>query len=154
MMNIEGIDWIDCEPGAAAEALDELERRIGQRLPDDYRRFVQTCQGGSPTTRMRIRYSWRGREWVTSLGAMSQVDVEASEGIVRKMERLAVDEQLPPGVIPFGEVGDGDLFAFRYEGDGEAPSVVLWLHTANEDESLVMIAPSFTEFLASLEARP
>ncbi len=152
MMNIEGIDWIDCEPGASDQALAELERRIEHRLPDDYRRFVQTCQSGSPTNRMRVRYRLRGREWITSLGAMLKIAEDASDGIVRKMQRLAVDDQLPPDVIPFGEVGNGDLFAFRYEG--ETPSVVLWLHDVNEDESLVTIAPSFTEFLGLLEARP
>jgi hypothetical protein len=152
MTTIDGIEWIDCEAGASEQALAELESRIGQRLPDDYRRFVQTCEGGSPTTRMRVRYRSGGREFITSLGAMLKVAAEASDGIIRKMQRLSVDGQLPPDVIPIGEVGDGDLFAFHYQ-NGTA-SVVLWLHTENEDEAIVPIASSFTDFLSKLEARP
>lgn len=151
-MRIEEIDWSNCEPGASEELLASVEARLGVRFPDDYRRFVMACQGGTPTNRMRVRYQGpRGHSAVTSLGVMLMIDPDAQESIVHAMELLSHDEQLPSGLIPFGEVGDGDLFAFKF--DGGEPSVVLWLHAANEADAVVPIASSFTSFLQSLEAR-
>ena len=130
--------------------LEELERSIGEQLPNDYRWFLKHY-GKSlfkeavicPTTRTE------------SIPFMFFYGPNASgNGVLRKYEFH--QGEFPTGFVPIGEASFGDLYLLASKGPHRG-SVYYWCHDAGgwegEDEdysSFETIAPSFTDFIFHL----
>ena len=46
MTDYRGLIFDDTREGATDAAIEQLEANLGARLPDDYRQFLKTCNGG------------------------------------------------------------------------------------------------------------
>ena len=127
----------------------KLERRLGAKLPKDYRRFLMTINGGC-----RPGSGWKLPKY--------ELAIDTFYGLRRDFYNLvdAVDCHLqlreeedansPPDTIPIGyEVGN-KKFLMKYRGQ-DAGSIWFW---PEMKETWRKIAPSFGAFIARLHQEP
>lgn len=155
---------IDCVPGTVLPPpseihVKEVESYYGITLPEDYRSFLTSANGGTP---MRRQFRLDGNEKVIerflplldnagedSKNGWADVEVVASQ----LDSRLAVD---PDGdaidLIPIAALFAGDFLVLDYR-DRDAPSIGVWDHEASTDFEPVVetVSDSFSEFLEKLE---
>jgi hypothetical protein len=141
------LTWEDCKPGAPSALIADVEAQLGVKFPDDFRALVQTCQGGTPVERSVFPVRIRQRTMTSGLGALLPIETISDD-----LTGLRFDDQIPDGVIPFAEVGNGDFICFDYRNaDADAVPVAYWDHGKNKDESVFPLAPTFAAFLDMLE---
>lgn len=134
--------------GAAAKALDALERRLGLALPPSHRAFLGRTNGG-------LLGMWR----FFSAGKVEKVPFDI-EGHGRGFMGTVVPEIARGEVLAFATDWGGDLVCFdlrRRRADGECP-VLLWQHDYAEepetaDEVWVESVEDLPAFLADLLVR-
>jgi hypothetical protein len=125
-----------------------LEEKLGVELPDSYRKFLLTYNGGTPV-----------QDVVDIVGLTgTPTDVQVFFGIGRPIEssdltwnlnligELCVDYPLLPIACDSG----GNLFCFRIE-HGVATEVI-YCDLGNPDCNSYAVAPSFEEFIAKLRS--
>lgn len=153
-MTVHGLVWEGCKGGVTEEMLAAVEKRLGVMFPVEYRQLVTQCQSGAPE-RSHFYYDdpRHGRSG-GGLGVMLMIDPAYDDSILRTLEMLAHDDQMPEGVIPFAEDGGGDMMCFDFRTRPDAPSVVYWAHERNKEESVFPLADSFMDFLAMLGPDP
>lgn len=111
------------DSAASEEALDDLERAIGARLPMSYRAFLREFGGGN-----------------FGLTTVFSADPESEWYLGTRLDE--VREYLPTHVLPFSDDFAGGLYVFEVvDGQGMEP-VLYW----NEDGGLVP-----TKFANALE---
>jgi hypothetical protein len=130
--------------------IQDYERHIGFRLPDDFREFIreygETYAAYGVRWRAGSRESWCGVEWIDGIHPGSRNDLRRREGC-----------GLPPGYLAFAEAAGGQLV---YAVGPENHGCVYWivLHEIPEDgsyrvtEDEHLIAHSFDEFVRGLWA--
>ncbi len=115
--------------GASAEAIEELQRRLGVRLPQDYLAFLSKSDGAEGP-----------------IGASSYVALCGVDEVVAENEGLG---GIASGLLIFGSDGGEAAYAFELRSGAmhvvEIPFEVMDVHQP------VVIAESFTEFLHYLE---
>lgn len=113
--------------GASPGALEELQRRLGVRLPQDYLAFMSKSDGA---------YGFVGTTYV-ALSSVQEV-LEENEGLFG----------LPKGLVIFGSDGAEEAYAF----DGRDGSMRV-VRMPYDDIHYVptVLAATFTEFLQYLE---
>jgi cell wall assembly regulator SMI1 len=146
------IDWRTREPRATEEMIAAVEHALGIRYPADFRALAPVIHGGAPSP---SSFSYQHREIGTvgtSLEVVLSFDPSSDYNVLRTMHALE-DGLLPPGVVPFGEDGGGDLIAFDFRTDPDHPSVV-YVATADAAETgerhIYPLVDSFTRFLEML----
>jgi hypothetical protein len=123
---------------------------LGIALPSSYRELVQAYPGGAPETGEKAEDRPGG--WLSSVGLLMSVDPRHPENVFAALEHLAVDDQLPPGLIPIIADGGGDLICLDFRSQAGEPSVVYWAHELSGKEAVVAVAQTFAGFLGVLEA--
>ncbi len=115
--------------GASQEALEELQRRLGVRLPEDYLAFLGASDGAEGP-----------------LGEWSYVALCSVAEVVARNEGLA---RLRDGLLIFGSDGAEEAYAFDLRGPAmrvvEIPYEVMGTHEP------AVRADTFAEFLRYLE---
>lgn len=131
------------EPPAPEERVDELERRIGAALPDDYRAYLIGQDGG------RLDDNDRAVKTVFGVG-----DVPDWADLWHKIDIYA--GRVPSWLLPVANDEYGNLFCLSLR-ESDRGSVWFWDHEeeADEDESpsegnLTPGAANWSAFLASL----
>jgi len=160
---VTGIAFVDTKknpitwerPHAALddEAIDEVERRLGVKLPPDYVAVARHAHGGQPS-RAEITYQHPGiGPFGTAMSELLSLDPDYSNSLFSALSRLTVSGQLPKLVIPFGADAGGDYFCFDYRKTGPSgpPTVCYFAHETAPEESLIPLASSFTELLERFE---
>lgn len=132
-------------PAAPASKVEELEERLGARLPEPYRAYLATQDGGALEG-----YNNHGIEIILGIGEVPQW---SSLWYLLGQEA----EFLPPGYIPVGSDAGGGLFLLDVTGPDRGS---VW-HQSSEmeedDEGAVTpvsrerLADSWDAFLASIE---
>jgi len=122
-------------PAATAEAIRESERRLGVRLPSDYRAFLLRSNGWS---RLFDGADLLGTEQLGNASAEA-----AAHSLLDRASPLGPSEGR--FVLPFGMDRAGTtLFAFDYTLGGREPFVIAWV------SELGLGAANFSEFLQIL----
>src|SRR6478736_6542647 len=104
--------------------LAALEKRIRGILPDEYRQFLLSCNGGKPTHRA-FRFIERGRE---SIGALRYLYGDCKERLYSIQDKIEVySGRIPEYFLPIGcdSFGNLILLSLRKEDHG---SVYFWDH--------------------------
>lgn len=132
-------------PAAPASKLEELEERLGVRLPDPYRAYLSTQDGGALEG-----YNNHGLEIILGIG---EVPKWSSLWYLLGQE----SDVLPAGFIPVGSDAGGGLFLLAVAGVDRGS---VW-HQSSEVEvddagvatpvSQERLADSWDQFLASIE---
>lgn len=124
------------------DSIELFELRFGVSLPEDYKQFLLSTNGGRP---------------VDNIHPKVQTDVHWFLGLNKEplwsslyfnIEIYA--SRLPPGTIPIAGDSGGNLFVMRLDGEADG-TIGFWSH---EQESSVIepLATNFTQFLMQLEA--
>lgn len=122
---------LELRQGAPAEALEELQRRLGVRLPEDYLAFLRASDGAEGP-----------------IGESSYVMLDGVDELLLENEGMKAIQR---GFFIFGSNGGEEAYAFELRSGAmrvvETPYDVMGL-----DEPTVR-AQSFTEFLRYLEGK-
>ena len=85
-------------PGAAPHDIADLERAIGRRLPDDYKGYLASCDGGAHELGSEYIELWPTRE-IPMLNSYYEI------------------QRWLPDVVGIGSDGGGTCFALAYGTD-------------------------------------
>lgn len=149
------------DANAPAFSLDlqlAFEADIGASLPDDYRRFLATHNGGRPTRPcFRItwtdqlcasRFPWDDLDFLYGLGRDSWADLRA--------RRLCYLDRIPHDCIPIGNDPGPNQLLLAVTGPRRG-QVLFWVSDyeceegdAPDDSNVGFVAASFQAFLDSL----
>lgn len=123
---------------------------LGLKLPGSYRALAQAWPGGRPDAdEFEVRH--RSGSWRSSVGVLLSLDPRHTDNVFECIKHVAVDDQLPAGLLPIIDDGGGDLICLDYREGGDEPAVVYWAHELGGDDAVVGLCSSFHEFLALLE---
>ena len=143
------ISWRGGTP-LSEDELRETESKLGVTFPPDFRDTALKHNGGVPNrTSFTYQHPRTGKSREDSFAHLLSLRPQDEENVFEVMGSLAVDDQLPSGVIPIGGNGGGNFIGLDYRS-GKQPSVILWLHEENAEESVTQIARNFDELLQNL----
>ena len=130
--------------------LAALEKKLGLRLPDDYRTFLLTINGGRPRTHEVFDIGKKDSSLINMLYSAKRDD---HQELTIYKQHLALEGRIPKDLLPIGEdqgssqiclgIGEknhGQVFFWDMEDEREQPTY----------KNVRRIAGSFTEFLDSL----
>ena len=148
-MKPEDIIWDDYHKAVDDEVIGYVEDQLNIRLPPDYIKCVKKNHGGHPVN-LSFKYEHPYIGVVTSsLAELISFDLHSKYNILKIYKMLS--DQIPEGIIPFGDDGGGDYMCFDYRsvnsGERPAPSVVYWSHEVEPEKSIIFLANNFTGFL-------
>ena len=143
-------------PRLAPSEIDDFERQIGLRLPDDYRKFLQKTNGGVVLESDGYFYLDAGDWWnqihvFFSLRLPDTPDVEIAS-VVRRLQRHHPDKfDKLLGKLPIASDHYGNKIYVKLVGP-EQGSVYFWMHDGDVPDD--KLSESFQEFIDSLQEKP
>jgi len=148
---------VDSKPALTASDLDDLERRLSIKLPDDYRQFLIRQNGGRPVSPVfTFVESSRGPTdssvaWFLSVHQGKYSNFEKDFRNFKVVQRRMPDNLVPIAHDPFG-----NEICMSFSGDDRG-AIYFWDHESEADEgeeptynNCYLIAKSLTEFLDGL----
>ena len=137
------------------EKLEEFEQNYGIKLPDDYRSFLLSYNGGSPESDIIdfVQYGENQSDIVNYLCGIHDGEYWAS----LEWYMQTFKGRIPVGFIPFGYDPGGNLYLLGIDGM-HLGKVYFWDHENEAGlfdeepsfENMSFIANSFAEFLSKL----
>lgn len=128
-----------------------FEKRIGARLPEDYRGFLMEHNGGKPVP---SDFSISTEQWTSLHHVLGLHDGHSYLSLEGDYEDYL--SRMPASIIPIADDSFGNAICIGISGT-EAGKVYFWDHELEgaEDEqpyfgNITLIADSFTKFLESL----
>jgi len=156
MARIEDITWAKEIPPTGLDLIGDFERQLGITFPDDYKEFAQQYAGGKPRSFSDFDFILEGRPFYASVGvflayqpaADVYTEEEDTDTVQWQYENV---EFLPDKFVPITSGGGSDCtgFYFKYA----PPKIAFWKFGLDDTEPVV-IADSFTDFLAMLYDDP
>ena len=135
----------------SAERVADLEGRLGVTLPDDYKQFMQTVNGGVPEPDSFAVLD-RGHVMIGVLYGI--LDPPASNDLLYENEELRSWDELPDGFVAIGEDPGGNRLLMKIAGE-RAGGVYFWdrkgFYARDDGINLFLVAASFSVFLESLQ---
>ena|SRR5687768_7621355 len=129
-------------PEEDRHSIEELERRWGVSLPEDYKRIVSKHQGMTPQpSSFNIG---KGDNVFCVLLAVTHDERWAAYSVLSEYKNLR--NYMPPGIYPFGMTSGGEPLCFDYRQGAQEPPVVL----VTVEGDIHRIADSFADFLDEL----
>jgi len=146
-------------PAPSPKLIQWFEEAYRVKLPDDYRKFLQTANGGIPVQKVFDAPNNPERVLEFFL-CMLEDSVEHKEGwrelgvvMTQLNERLVDDEDLlGMNVIPIAALFAGDFICLDFRQTPDAPTVVIWDHEQSEEFAphTTHLTHTFTQFLQML----
>lgn len=138
--------------GPASEAeINELEADFG-RLPEDYREFLSTVNGGVPD---RNGFVLNGKK--ISLSEFFAVDGPKNISQTIRSKLVGYENRIPSNSIPIGGTVGGDLILMFVGGHGGFSGIYLWRHEIEAENAgnefygnVEKLTEDFSSLLASL----
>ena len=131
-------------PATSELAIAEFERSIGAQLPDDYRRFLLTCNGGEPVDGEFAVNGWGSTVVHVFYGlntGYKAYNIDWSKSVF--------DDVLPESIVPIACDPGGYLVCLGVKGVAQG-KVYFWDRGEKLDE-LILLAPSFEDFVDGLK---
>lgn len=158
---METSNWPPMErmgPPVTGNAVASFEADIGAQLPDDYRDFLLTVNGGR-TAAMAVTFKVRKDESTLNT-LLSLNDADKSHDLATNYERFKKREKLP-NLLPIGADDGGSTLFIPLEGQHRAQVWMLDVLNQRSDESnprvlwhdrrdMIRIADNFRAFMSSL----
>ena len=139
-----------------AKALDDFERSNGVKLPDDYRAFLLSSNGGRPRPD-RFVYLRDGEADRSAVACFLGIHGGEHNRLDRDLKIYR--GRLPGSLLPIATDPFGNVIALGLAG-AEAGKVYFWDHELEADdgeeptmENVFLIAGSLAEFLELLQKR-
>src|SRR5262245_12481319 len=142
-------------PPTSEVALAEFEKRIGSRLPEDYREFLLAYNGGKPKVSKFVFADRTGPYTGSSVRAFAALSAGAHYDLYDYLDTYCSEEErrVPSEVLPIGEDNFGNLVCLAITGR-HVGRVYFWNHEGETDpaayRNMDRIADSFSEFLSKL----
>lgn len=144
------LGWFENGNPVSAEALKNLEKTLGHRLPADVVELARMHSGATnPEECEFVAVDRLGRRYISNFGGLLAFEGELGESVLGALRDLNVDGQLPPGVVPIVNTGFGDYVCLDYRNDAE-PTIAYFAHERFGEDSLFPVAQTLTEFLDML----
>ncbi|ALB68748.1 SMI1/KNR4 family protein [Cronobacter dublinensis] len=135
----------------ADEAISDFEKKVDLLLPDDYKEFLKTYNGGQPVPNAFRFYAERDDgssvDWFLSLGK------EKYSNLQKYYQNFK--ERIPADFLPIAHDAGGNLIILA--NNEENTGIYFWDHEYEADEGEVptmdnvyFIAKSFSDFLKNL----
>ena len=141
--------------GASEASLQAFERQIGYSLPDDYRHFLATENGGKPSQRV-FGFRTKDGEETSAIRAFFTLDLASKHYFIQ--DRIATyKERLPSGLLPIACDSFGNLVLLDI-GAKAVGSIYFWDHERESMDdptwdNISFVASTFTELVSLLHLR-
>jgi hypothetical protein len=129
--------------GIAEEVIHSFEQKLNTRLPDSYRQFLLSHNGGEPCNYYITVPGW-GESLVNNFFGLGFSDYRSLERCLQSWVDVAQRSQ----TIPIARDPGGNIFLIGID-DGNLDQVYFLDHELFDEEPLLM-ANSFAEFTANL----
>jgi len=152
-------------PPASIKQIEELENMIGHTLPNDYKEFLLTTNGGRPTKteKLTCAVDWKGIDWAANDSKLGIHFIYKFENDVMSALDLAFaydtfvqeDLRIPKNTMPIAHDAGANQYIMSLNAD-DYGHVYYWLMDLEKDpddesdpsyENVVHVAKSFTDFL-------
>lgn len=149
---------INCKKNVKPDITDELlesrEKEWQKKLPDDFKAFIKSCNGGVPEKPIYID----SNSFIERFLCIIPKITESEEGwfdidaIITKYDEYMVfcEDAIGPDLIPFAQMNHDRLLCLCY--DGEVPSIVVWqLEGSSEFKpKYIKCFDSFSDFVNAI----
>ena len=147
-MNIDGLKWLNSRPPIDEEEIQDIERKLGVKLPRDFIECVKKYHGGHPLVNEFTYTDIYLGPVGSCFGQLFSFDSGDMENIIQNNE--VPPEDFPEGLVMFGYDGGGGYICFDYRTTKTAPSVVFWISDAPSADEIIPLADTFTGFVEML----
>ena len=142
------ITIINAKTPATSESISDFERKIGSKLPDDYKNFLLKYNGGQPCP--------NSFKFISNKDDGSSVDKFLSLGKEKYSNLLKYyniyKDRIPSGFIPIAHDAGGNLILMGANSDNN--KIYFWEHEMEVDEgdipdmsNVYLISQSFSAFI-------
>jgi cell wall assembly regulator SMI1 len=152
MTDYRGLILDDTREGAPERAISQLETSLGARLPEDYRQFLQTCNGATVEYDVLATMSNGDKELLSFLLYGLDPD-ETYESNPYELEQLRRQPGFPAtGLLPIGRDGGAsvlllDLREGRQDVGAMVAGLPAWTGRRQQGDEYVVLADSFNAYL-------
>ena len=137
---------------ASDEQVTTFERRIGAKLPEDFRSFLLLHNGGKPNPK---RFSTSDGKIESMVSIFFPLSGETDETLVAEYEKFTLRDQLPPNLLSIAKDPTDNRITIAFQGD-DVGAVYYW--SCDEEPApasrsyayLRKIADRFSDFAAKL----
>jgi cell wall assembly regulator SMI1 len=150
------LEITDSEKPLSEKSISGLEKTIGYRLPEGYRKLLVSHNGGNAQGENAFRYKYeRGPYTESRINHFFSLTKEY--GSLDKMYlRMTRDGRIPKSLLPIANDPFGNLICISLAGKDRG-AVFFWDHEnepngKNEFRNIHLIADSFEEFIDGLVA--
>jgi hypothetical protein len=137
-------------PHIEAMAIKEAEKELASGFPDDYRRFLLTCNGGTPETN---EFDIPATENGSGINYFYSILGTDQDGDLLR-EQYLLTGRLPHGVIGIGDAEGGNLVCLSLRAQDHG-TVFFWDHELEAENdaaaALAKLAPTFDAFFSLLQ---
>lgn len=155
MTDYRGLIFDDTREGATDAAIEQLEADLGARLPDDYRQFLKTCNGGYVDYDVLATMA-NGDKELLSFALYGLDAAEGYESNPFELAQLRKDPDFPTtGLLPIGRDGGAsilllDLRDGRQDVAAMVAGLPAWAGRRQQGNEYVVLADSFNGYLDAL----
>ncbi|GAB4203260.1 MAG: SMI1/KNR4 family protein [Roseiflexaceae bacterium] len=142
------LGWRSAHPPIEEEIVQNVEKELGVKFPDEFIECVKKYHGGYPTINRFDYLDDAGRKTTSGLSELLSFDLQYEWNILR--ENKEPPEEMPKGLVIFGTDGGGGYICFDYRERTNNPPVVFWSHDTPSAETVIPLAHDFATFLAML----
>jgi cell wall assembly regulator SMI1 len=141
------------KPGTSEENIESLEKSVGVKLPNDYRRFL-TEQNGGRCRECTVKLPTGERVvLICFLAEETPLDTESIDFV-----RTTISDRLPGDLIPIAREPFGNFFVLDLNKNMFG-HILFWDHELSPEhespsrEACLHVTESFTDFLSSIEQK-
>lgn len=138
---------------ATSEMIKKFEKHIGFFLPDDYKQFLQECNGGTP----KVKYS---SFYVEDLGQEIPLDILYGLEVKKGLDLYGWYNDYKSDLLPFtiiiGRDPGGGMLVLINDPEEEDNGVYYYDHSyqfeqSDDEGNIYFVADSFREFINELK---
>lgn len=134
------------------DAIDDIkirsaESQLGVVLPKDYVSMIGQNSGGGNPDECEFKYQVRGKSRIGNFGCLISLDPEVKSNVFSVIRIL--EGRIPALVVPIVETGSGDFVCLDFRKGSDA-SVVYFSHEIGDEDAIVPVASTFSDFVDSL----
>jgi len=135
---------------ASEEQIADLERKIGVRLPDEYRRYLLSYNGGSFNAPvMGARDKQCPENCLHVMFGMGEQPNACN--LANPVYLNLFDDNYPAIILPIGYTPTGNLLVLRTEPDDELGWILLKIQ---DSDDYFVVAESINDFFGCLKENP
>lgn len=144
------LEWLNPGKEISEEQIIEVENIINFRFPYPFKKVLRFNNGGIPKKDAFEFWDESLKKNTRSgIGQFIPLLSTAYNSIVSLLK--SPPEFFPANLVPFAEVGNGDLICFDYAKNEFNPPIVYWHHEYDEGEDVSFVAEDFNAFLNILK---